>query len=38
MHKGSAGYTEYDYDEEVVGFRMDNPESLKWKIGHIHSH
>ena len=38
MHKGSAGYTEYDYDEEVVGFRMDNPESLKWKIAHIHSH
>lgn len=38
MHKGSSGATKYDYNEEIVAFRMDNPESLKWKIGHIHSH
>jgi proteasome lid subunit RPN8/RPN11 len=38
MHKGTATYTEYAYSEEVVQYRMDNPESLDWLIGHIHSH
>lgn len=38
MHKGTAAYTEYNFDEKVVEYMMDNEESEKWKIGHIHSH
>lgn len=38
MDKGSQAYTEYAYSEDVVSYRMDNPESLDWLIGHIHSH
>lgn len=38
MHKGSATYTEYSFDERVVEYMMDNPESDEWKMGHIHSH
>lgn len=38
MDKGTGGSTEYDYDEELIDFRIENPESLEWKIGHIHSH
>jgi hypothetical protein len=38
MDKGSGGATSYMYNEDVVGFRMDNPETNFMKIGHIHSH
>lgn len=38
MDKGSAAYTEYEYDEDIVEFRMNNPHTLEYEIGHIHSH
>lgn len=38
MDKGTKAYTEYDFDEDVLTYRMDNPESLEWVMGHIHSH
>jgi hypothetical protein len=38
MDLGNAGYTSYEYDEEVVNFQMQNPDTLKMKKGHIHSH
>jgi hypothetical protein len=38
MHKGSGTYTEYDYSEKVINFRMDNPETNYFRIGHMHSH
>lgn len=38
MHKGNATYTEYAFDERVINYMMDNPESDNWKMGHIHSH
>ena len=34
MDKGTAGHTAYNYDEELVGFRMDNPTTNFMKIGH----
>ena len=38
MDKGSSAYTEYDWDEDIVEYRMNNPESMDWLVGHIHSH
>lgn len=38
MHKGTSGATEYVFNEEVVNFMMENPETMDYKIGHIHSH
>lgn len=38
MHKGSAAYTEYDFDEDFIKYRMSNSESLNWEVGHVHSH
>lgn len=38
MDIGSATYTEYSFDEKVVDYRMNNPESFTWLMGHIHSH
>jgi len=38
MDRGTGGHTAYSYDETLVGFRMDNPETNVMKIGHIHSH
>jgi hypothetical protein len=38
MHKGTSSYTEYTFDERVINYMMDNPESDDWKMGHIHSH
>lgn len=38
MHKGTATYTEYEYDEDVVIHQMNNPYLLGSNIGHIHSH
>jgi len=38
MDKGSSGYTEFETSEDFIGYRMDHPETLQWKIGLIHSH
>ena len=38
MDKGSGGATDYAFTEEFVGYRMDNPATLKMNFGHIHSH
>lgn len=38
MDKGTATYTSFDWDEDVVNYRMDNPELIDSMIGHIHSH
>lgn len=38
MDIGSSAYTEYELNEDLIEYRMENPESLDWKIGHIHSH
>lgn len=34
MDKGSSAYTEYDWDEDIVEYRMNNPESMDWLVGH----
>ena len=38
MDKGSAGATGYELGDEIIEYRMNNPESLSWKMGMIHSH
>lgn len=39
MHKGTSTYTEYEFDDSVVEYMMDNETMEKgWKMGHIHSH
>lgn len=38
MDKGTKTFTGFDLDEDLIDFRMSNPESLKWKMGLIHSH
>jgi proteasome lid subunit RPN8/RPN11 len=38
MDMGDAAATGYELGEEFVEYRMDNPETLGWKIGMIHSH
>ena len=39
MHKGTTTYTEYEFDDSVVEYMMDNETMEKgWKMGHIHSH
>jgi proteasome lid subunit RPN8/RPN11 len=38
MNKGTKAYTEYDLDDDLIDYRMNNPQSLGWKIGMVHSH
>ncbi len=38
MHKGSSGYTEYEYNEQIVEVMSNNPELMEYRVGHIHSH
>lgn len=38
MDKGSTGYTEYDFSEEVFDYYDNYPERFGMKYGHIHSH
>lgn len=38
MDKGSSSYTEFDSDESVAEFMMDNPEYFEKRQGLIHSH
>lgn len=38
MDKGTAAYTEFNWDEDVVMYQMEHPELMDMTIGHIHSH
>jgi proteasome lid subunit RPN8/RPN11 len=38
MDKGSAASTGYELGDEIIDYRMDNPMSMAWKMGMIHSH
>jgi proteasome lid subunit RPN8/RPN11 len=38
MDKGDAGSTGYELGEDFVEYRMNNPETLAWKVGMVHSH
>ena len=38
MDKGTAGATGYELGDEIIDYKMNNPESLSWKMGMIHSH
>jgi hypothetical protein len=38
MDIGTGAATDYKLDKSIVEFRMNNPDSLSWKMGHIHSH
>lgn len=38
MNKGSQAYTEFETDETLVNFLMDNPENLTHQKGLVHSH
>lgn len=38
MDRGTSTYTSFDWDEDVVGYMMDNPDAIDWHKGHIHSH
>lgn len=38
MDKGNAAATNYTFDESVVDYMMNNPDLMKMKVGHIHSH
>ena len=38
MDKGDKVSTGFDWDEDIVEYRMNNEESDEWIVGHIHSH
>jgi len=38
MNIGSSVYTEYEFNKDFIKYRMENPESLDWELGHVHSH
>lgn len=38
MDKGNKVYTSFDWDEDIVQYRMKNLKSMDWIVGHIHSH
>ena len=38
MDKGTAGATGYELGEDFIEYRMNNPRTLSWKIGMVHSH
>lgn len=38
MDIGNSTYTEYEFSERFIKYRMENPESLDWEVAHIHSH
>lgn len=38
MDKGTSGYTEYEFSEDFIKYRMNNLDTLECNIGHIHSH
>jgi hypothetical protein len=38
MDIGSAAYTEYEADGDIVDIYDNIPEAMEWKTGHVHSH
>lgn len=38
MDKGTTASTGYELGDEFIDYRMENPKSLSWKVGMIHSH
>lgn len=38
MDKGTGAYTEYEFNEDFIKYRIENPETLEYHVGHIHSH
>ena len=38
MDIGSAAYTEYEADGDIVDIYDNIPEAMQWKTGHIHTH
>lgn len=38
MDKGDKTATSFDWDEDIVKYRMANLAAIDWKVGHIHSH
>lgn len=38
MDKGTKAYTEFDWSEDVVKYRMTHEDADDWCVGHIHSH
>ena len=38
MDKGTSTFTGYDMGDEIIEYKMNNPKSLSWKMGMIHSH
>lgn len=38
MNVGSAAYTEFDMNPEVIQYMAENPELLDYNMGLIHSH
>lgn len=38
MDRGTSIGTEFTWDEDIVEYRMNNPKSLDWCMGNVHSH
>jgi len=38
MDIGTAGYTTFDWGQELVTYMMEHEDAENWKWGHIHSH
>ena len=38
MDIGSSAYTEYEFSERFIKYRMEHPESLDYETAHVHSH
>ena len=36
MHKGTGGYTEYEFGKDVLPVYEHNPELIECKYGHVH--
>lgn len=36
MDKGSAGYTEYEFNEDFIAYLYKHPEKIEMNIGHVH--
>lgn len=38
MDRGSPGATGFNWDGDIVEYRINNPETIDYVVGHIHSH
>jgi len=38
MDIGNSAYTEYEFSERFIKYRMEHPETLDYELGHVHSH